>query len=832
MKNKPILYLICNAHLDPVWLWEWEEGAAQALSTFRTAAKLCEEFDGFVFNHNEAILYKWIENYDPPLFKKIKNLIKNKKWHVMGGWYLQPDCNMPCGESLIRQISYGKNYFKKKFNVDPKTAVNLDPFGHTRGLVQILCKSGYHSYLFCRPDSEKLDLPGNDFIWVGFDGSKITAHRTPYHYNSQMGRAAHRINLWLKENKNKNVGLLLWGVGNHGGGPSRKDLIQIKKLEQKNKKWEIKHSIPESYFKDIENKKLPLFEEDLNPWAVGCYTTMNQVKQKHRKLENTYYLTEKMISHAFLNGLMDYPKQKLSEALEDLLFCEFHDILPGSSIPEVEEYALQRMDHGLEILSRLKNKAFFRLLSGQKKAEKGEFPILVYNPHPYSLDEIISCEFQPDEPNENPETYWIPELKDKDGRKITCQLEKESSNISNDHRKRVVFRARLDPTCMNRFNVSLKNGNPPKTKINGISSDLKLKSNKAELIINSKTGLVDGFQSSGIHFLKPGSFTLKIMDDDPDPWGMKVDSFANCIGEFSLMGPKQSASFSGTGRSSLPPIRIIEQGSVRTTVEALFYYHHSYACVRYKFPKKGKFLEIEIKLFWNEKDKMAKLSIPTCFKNGTCFSQVPCGLQKHSSSDKENVTQKWLGVRSKNKKYMLTLINEGIYGYDFISGELRTSLLRSPAYAAHPVNGKPLVPPDRFEDRIDQGRRTFRFWLDIGTCEDRLSSINRESINKNQSYSALCCFPSGEGRLPKQSIVIKDNSIQLMSLKKAEEKNWLIIRLFEPLGQKKKIKFDIPVIQREFELSLSPFEIKTLGIDLDSKEMFFTDLLEQKNASE
>ena len=136
------IYLICNAHIDPVWQWEWEEGAAETISTFRTAADLCEEFDGFVFNHNEAMLYRWIEEYEPQLFSRIQRLVQEGRWHIMGGWYLQPDCNMLSGESHIRQIESGLRYFKEKFGAWPKTAIGFDAFGHTRGLVQILKKSG------------------------------------------------------------------------------------------------------------------------------------------------------------------------------------------------------------------------------------------------------------------------------------------------------------------------------------------------------------------------------------------------------------------------------------------------------------------------------------------------------------------------------------------------------------------------------------------------------------------------------------------------------------------------------------------------------------------
>ena len=141
------LHLVCNAHLDPVWLWEWEEGLAETLSTFRIAAQFCEEYDAFAFCHNESLLYQWVEEYEPQLFKRIKKLVAAGKWHVIGGWYVQTDCNLPSGESFVRQILIAKKYFKNKLNTEPKTAINFDPFGHTRGLVQILKKSGYTSYI-------------------------------------------------------------------------------------------------------------------------------------------------------------------------------------------------------------------------------------------------------------------------------------------------------------------------------------------------------------------------------------------------------------------------------------------------------------------------------------------------------------------------------------------------------------------------------------------------------------------------------------------------------------------------------------------------------------
>jgi len=368
MKNKT-LFLVCNAHLDPVWLWEWEEGVAETLSTFRTAARLCEEYEEFVFTHNEALLYQWIEEYEPDLFVKIQDLVKKGKWHILGGWYVQPDCNMPSGESFVRQILVGKKYFKKKFGVEPKTAINFDPFGHTKGLVQILIKAGYTSYLFCRPDPKWFPLPAEDFLWKGYDGSKIITHRATEHYNSPKGQAAQRVHKWMADNPDRTVGILLWGIGNHGGGPSREDLSQLRKLAAKEKNWDIRHGTPEDYFSALKKQTdgLPRHSQDLNPWAVGCYTSMAGVKKKHRDMENLYYSTEKMVSHAAVLDLMSYPREKVKEALEDLLFCEFHDILPGSGIPEVEVYAEQRLNHG-SCLPNWKRRAAAFLWSGGKES--------------------------------------------------------------------------------------------------------------------------------------------------------------------------------------------------------------------------------------------------------------------------------------------------------------------------------------------------------------------------------------------------------------------------------------------------------------------------------
>ena len=185
------VHLICNAHIDPIWQWDWPEGASAVLSTFQSAVNLAEKFD-YVFCHNEVTVYKYVEEFAPALFTKIQDLVKRGKWHIMGGWYLQPDCNMPSGESFVRQIQEGKRYFKEKFGKEPTTAINFDPFGHTVGLVQILKKSGYDRFLFMRPYHWDTALPAEQFIWKGLDGSEVKACRSGA-YSSPLGNAVENI---------------------------------------------------------------------------------------------------------------------------------------------------------------------------------------------------------------------------------------------------------------------------------------------------------------------------------------------------------------------------------------------------------------------------------------------------------------------------------------------------------------------------------------------------------------------------------------------------------------------------------------------------------------
>ncbi len=829
--RKPTIHLVCNAHIDPVWQWEWEEGVSATLVTFRTAADLCEEAEDFTFNHNEALLYKWVEEHDPKLFERIQRLVKAGKWHIMGGWYLQPDCNMPSGEGLVRQILAGREYFQKKFDVRPTTAINFDPFGHSRGLVQILAKSGYDSYIHCRPRKAESALKADDYIWIGYDGSEIICTRPQSWYNSPLGKAGEKLNARLKEIPCLGVSLMLWGVGNHGGGPSRKDIQDIKEIITREKNWTIHHSTPEAYFRDLKQHrdKLTRWSKDLNPWAVGCYSSMIRIKQGYRAMENALFVAEKMAATAAAQNLMPYPGTQLKAAEEDMLWTAFHDVLPGSSTAPVEKHALYKIGHGMALLSQIKAKAFFCLTKGQSPAKTDTFPVFVYNPHSWEIQTTITAEFNLPDVIQCPDTFWVPDLLYEGGR-LPIQAERPNSNMPMDWRKRICFKATLAPGVMNRFDIILtRKSKRPLIKNREQNGIIRLRGKGVDWAINTHSGLIEHLRFSGKDVVRKNAFKALVINDSADPWGMTTDKFDSVIGQFRLLSAAKSAEVSGVPTKNLKPVRIVEQGSVRTVVEALYGYNDSYLILTWKLPKEGTEIELEARVFWNEKDKLLKLSVPTVLQKPVYMGDVAYGREILPATGRELVAQKWTAVVSERNDLAMTFVNDGTYASSFTNGEMRLTLLRSPAYAAHPVSDWPIVPDNMFRPRIDQGERIFTFWLNAGSVDERMDAIAREAQIHNEKPMIQWFSPSRRGDRSKPFAVLSNKKVVISTLKQAEDRQAWIIRLFEPTGKRQKTELHIPVSHRSIHktVTLQPFEIKTLRVDTNLGTVIETDLMEQ-----
>jgi len=214
--------LIGNAHLDPVWLWQWQEGYAEIKATFRSALDRMRDFPEFVFTCACAAYYKWIEENEPAMFAEIQARVAEGRWVIVGGWWIQPDCNLPSGESFARHSLYGQRYFAAKFGRIAKVGYNVDSFGHHGMMPQLLKKSGMDYYVFMRPQQHEKELAANLFWWESADGSRVMTFRLPDAYTVR-DTAQLTSHFRRHEEMAEAEGvpyMSFYGVGNHGGGPT------------------------------------------------------------------------------------------------------------------------------------------------------------------------------------------------------------------------------------------------------------------------------------------------------------------------------------------------------------------------------------------------------------------------------------------------------------------------------------------------------------------------------------------------------------------------------------------------------------------------------------
>ena len=804
--NKKV-YLVCNAHIDSVWQWEWEEGASAALSTFQSAINLMKDFD-YIFNHNEVNLYQYVERYSPNLYKEIKQRAKEGKWNIAGGWYLQPDVLLPQGEAIVRQIQTGKIFFLKEFNQAPKTAVNYDSFGHSRGLVQIIKKCGQENYVFMRPFNKFVDpkkyqlpLPKEQFLWEGYDGSLIKANRCS-NYQSPLGRAREKILDDIKNLSEYDVILSTWGVGNHGGGPSRKDLQAIEELKSESKDREIIHSTPDAFFNDIN--PTVTFSKSLITCMPGCYTSMINLKQSYRELENELFYVEKMCSIASLKGTIDYPVDSFVKVTEDMLNVQFHDLLSGTVIQAGEKDGLNFLGHGKHILNQLRANAFFGLIKGEKVADPDTYPVFVFNPNAYESERYCEAETCLVVPWDYDNAYSaLIDVHDENGNLLPCQTIKEESNICMQWRKRVIFKGKLKPMGITRFYLTYHNELKSSLLKRG-PRDIYFKNDVKEVKISSKTGLIESYKVNGIEYANGYLFQLMCYQDYADPWNMNYPNIGTDPKPFKLM-EKTHGLFEG-----LESFEVIEDGPIILRAEAFFEYEDSYARICYTIYKEGDEIDVNVSLFPGNANKAFKLHLPVIGKN---FSgEQMFGYENLYEDGNECIAHDYLTL--KNGDRYLELITPTTYGCSYKNGVMMITLLRSASYCAHPTYFGPLLEKNIYVKKIDAKLTEFSFRL---TTSDE-SSLKRKAREIIDKPYALNVFPTIDTKEDNGFQIVTSNSnINAVTVKKGLQKEGYIIRLENNSSLDQECL--LLVGAKKIDLHFGKYEVKTVSYsDNDLKE--------------
>jgi alpha-mannosidase len=332
-----LVHMIGNAHIDPVWLWGWQAGVDEALATMSAAADRCDEYPEFIFTRGEAWLYKQVETVHPDLFARIRRLVERGQWHITGGQFLQPDTNLPTEMGLRRQLIHGQRYFRDRFGVAPTVGYNVDSFGHIASLPDILADHGYTGYVFRRPEQHQVALPGNTFVWQGVRGAEVTAFRIAPGYVANFADLTGQVEIAI-ESTSPELGhtMCFYGVGNHGGGPSKAMIEWILEHRHGFAGHELVFSTPQAFMEAIAVRRaeLPRITSELQQTFPGCYSVMHDIKSEQRHAEQLLDQAGRAVAIFAADAAERQAcEARLDRAWEDLLFTEFHDILAGTSIP-------------------------------------------------------------------------------------------------------------------------------------------------------------------------------------------------------------------------------------------------------------------------------------------------------------------------------------------------------------------------------------------------------------------------------------------------------------------------------------------------------------------
>ncbi len=790
------IFMIGNAHIDPVWLWRWNEGFWVVRHTIRNVLKLMRKHKNFTFIFSSALMYKWLEESEPELFEELKRLVKEGRWIIVGGWWVEPDCNLPSGESFVRQALYGQKYFMNKFGRKANVGYNIDSFGHCASLPQILKKSGLSFYIFMRPGPHEKKLPSDLFWWEGIDGSKVLAYRIPLPYVAtgeniikHVKRIIARLSPGIRH------AICLYGAGDHGGGPSEEDLSIIEDLESKLKNVKLVFSSPSSFFKEVleSYRTIPVVKDELQHHASGCYSVNSEVKKLNRKAEHLLLAAERLSVLSNILTNMKYPKDSLRRAWELILFCQFHDSLAGTCIPEAYEDIKNMYSEAIYRAEEAMNLATQRIAS-RIDTSQSKLSLIVFNPTFFKLK--VPIEVEP---------AWGEEytIVNEDGEAVPSQ-EVQASSLSG--RRRILFIAELPPLGYRTYSIV-------KEKIPSKKSILRAKNTSLEneffiIKIDEVTGYIRSLidKRYGVTVFKDASAVPIVIDDKSDTWSHGVFKFDKEVGKFKAF-----------------EVKVLEKGPVRATIRIKSRYGSSELWQDLMLYSNLDYIEVRSRVFWYEKHKMLKLSFPINVENPTVTYEIPYGVITRKANGEEEPGQRWVDItgitrssQGKELMYGVTLINDSKYSFSAVNSELRMTVLRSPIYAHH----IPHTPRPNVDYRyIDIGEHEFRYILypHIGDWRQNTTYALAEFLNTRLTY---IIEDQHKGILPRIFSLVNYNTdnIVVNVLKWAEDYDGLIMRCYEAFGKEADARIKIETLKRELCFKVKPFEIKSFIIPLDIRE--------------
>ena len=804
--QRATLHLTGNSHIDAAWLWPWTETVDVVKRTFGTALQLMYEYPDYTYTQSGAAFNEWIADKYPDMNAEIARRIKEGRWEIVGGMWVEPDLNMPDGESLVRQLLVGKRWFKQQYGVDTRIGWNPDSFGYTWQLPQIYKKSGIDYFVTQKMAwNDTNQMPFKFFWWESPDGSKVLSY-FPHDYandNLNLVRLARDFTIAQKQATGLPGIMDLYGIGDHGGGPTRAILDEgFHWAGQGHVTPKIEFGTAQSYFTALEKQivadspvwdyksiakgytapplvpgkvNIPTWKSELYfEYHRGVMTTQANHKRNMRESEEQVLNAEKYSSIAWLYG-MKYPAAELTEDWKKVLFNQFHDLAAGSGIGDIYKDAQKDYDVVRWSTNEIDAKALRALAenidTGFENAEDKE-SILILNPLSWqrSGDVIVH----------------VPGYKNRihvadfstNSEQCSDELGFETGVGSGDYRIHVRNVPPLGYKVLLFGPLMHGAGCPPYSNRNDLSNSFSTENATLKLTVDNTTGCITSLidSNSKAETIAPGACgnQLQFFKDTPkdyDAWNVDPGTF-----DVPPRAIEKADSVELVGEKSEPPaIRVTRHWQNSKFVQTI--------------SLQGDRVDIDNEIDWHESHVLLKAAFPLAVTSDFATYEIPYGAierptTRNNSWEKaqfEVEAMRWAdlsGAGTDGKVHGLSVLNQTKYGYDAAGNTLRLTLLRSPKW------------PDA---EADMGHHHFHYALypHAGTWKDALTV--RHGYEYNYPLTAVVTT-AHSGVLPASHSFasVGPENVVLTAVKKAEDAKGLIFRVYEWAGKDSMAEFHVP----------------------------------------
>jgi len=800
------LYLIGNAHIDPVWVWNWREGFGEIWATLRSALDRLSEYPEACFTASSAAHYAWIEQHDPTMFEEIRRAVASGRWCIVGGMWVEPDCNLPSGESLCRQLLLGQRFLQGAFGRVARVGYNIDSFGHAAGLPQLLARSGLHSYVMMRPAAHEHALPAQAFRWQDSSGSSVITYRIPFDYGTDTpSDLAERVTQVAAIAAAEGTPMMVfYGVGNHGGGPTRSMLDEIERIRASNAS--VRYGDPDGYFSSLAAgaTRLPLAVGELQHHGVGCYSVSAWVKAADRTAETALLDAETL--EAIAHRLVGRPEsnEELRRAWQELALCQFHDVLAGTSSTEAYRTIHSRFGFICSIGDRLTTNALYELahrvdtrIAGVPEAEsaslwsdpEGAVPYLVYNPLAWPVRQLITL------------PHTAGRVLDGTGRELALQAVTSGEvTVFPSHSL-----ASLELGPLGYEVVWLQGGRWRQPDTVQPATAPVIESDRLRAGADETTGAITSLVdlSSGRELIGLGGIRPVVIADDSDTWSHGLSRYEGQAAPCELEGWE-----------------VVESGPLRWTLRLRFRAGESSLIEDLSLTASARVGQLRLRAVWATPHVVLKLVLPWRLGTGSVtVAGAAYSHQTRAATGDEEPMQGWLDYYDAGSNFGIGLTTDHLHGYDAKDGTVRLTILRNPLSADH--GARWAVRPGEDYLFTDSGAHDASIRIHPHTGDWRAAQLPARADELVRPPIVIADTTHG-GALPAKGAFLRVDppaaATVVRALKRAESGEGVVLRLVEADGEPVSLVIGGDLLGHDVRASLRPYEVQTLLVPDDGRE--------------